>query len=201
MPTLGKTPKISNLFISDGDFNQLYTTDYQYLSNRHWTPLSVAIKASTFLSAEPNNKILDIGSGVGKFCLAGAYYHPNSFFFGIEQRKKLVESADSIKNLLALKNVSFIHANFTKLNLVKFDHFYFYNSFYENLDGTAKIDDSIAYSGELYNYYNAYLYKQLELVRQGTRLATYHAIGIEIPSSFHVVGSDEDNLLKFWIKE
>ncbi|HLA59778.1 MAG TPA: methyltransferase domain-containing protein, partial [Puia sp.] len=164
MTTIEKTPKISNWFASDDEFNQLYNIDLQYLANRHWTPTTVAKRASAFLAAEPGNKILDIGSGVGKFCLTGAYYHPDAFFFGIEQRKKLVESADYVKCLLELKNASFIHGNFTKLSLNKFDHFYFYNSFYENLDGTAKIDDSIAYSGELYNYYNAYLFKQLELV-------------------------------------
>jgi len=32
---------------------------------------------------------LDIGSGVGKFCLAGAYYKPSASFFGVEQRKDL----------------------------------------------------------------------------------------------------------------
>lgn len=201
MPALEKTRKMSTRFASDDEFNQLYTKDIQYLANRHWTPLNVAISASRFLAVEPNQKILDIGSGAGKFCLTGAYYYPNTFFYGIEQRKKLVETADAIKNLLPLKNVAFIHGNFTKLNLSRFDHFYFYNSFYENLDGTAKIDDSIAYSGELYNYYNAYLFKQLEGVRPGTRLATYHAIGIEIPSCFHIVGSDQDNLLRFLIKE
>jgi hypothetical protein len=201
MLTLEKVPEISQCFASDEDFNQLYPADLQYLANRHWTPLHVAEQASKFLAAEPNNKILDIGSGIGKFCLSGAYYQPTAFFYGIEQRKKLVESADSVKSLLKLNNSTFIHGNFTKLSLDKFDHFYFYNSFYENLAETSKIDDSIAYSGELYNYYNAYLYKQLELVRPGTRLATYHAIGIEVPACFHVVGSEQDNLLQFWIKE
>lgn len=200
MQTFEKLPKIDPWFAADEEYNQLYPADIQFLADRHWTPLKVAEKASAFLAAEPGKKILDIGSGVGKFCLSGAYYQPGSFFYGVEQRNKLVECAEAAKLLLALKNCSFIHGNFTKLSLDKFDHFYFYNAFYENLAGTAKIDDSIAYSGELYNYYNAYLFKQLELVRKGTRLATFHAIGLEIPPCFHVVGSGLDNLLQFWIK-
>ena len=38
------------------------------------------------------------------------------------------------------------HGNFTQLDFKNFDHFYFYNAFYENLAGTDKIDDSIDYS-------------------------------------------------------
>ena len=86
------------------------------------------------------------------------------------------------------------------LDLRNYDHFYFYNSFYENLVGTDKIDDSIDYTSGLYNYYNRYLYKQLEQKPTGTRLATYHSLEDEIPPSYLVVGSEFDNLLKFWIK-
>ena len=63
-----------------------------------------------------------------------------------------------------------------------------------------KIDDSIDYSGELFNYYNRYLFKQLEKKPAGTRLATFHSMEEEIPQGYHVVGSEMDNLLKFWIK-
>ena len=34
----------------------------------------------------------------------------------------------------------------------------------------------------------------------GTRLATFHSLEDEIPQSYHEVGSEFDNLLKFWIK-
>ena len=78
--------------------------------------------------------------------------------------------------------------------------FYFFNSFYENLAGTDKIDDSIDYSGELYNYYSHYLYRQLEEKPEGTRVATFHSLEDEMPRNYYEVGSEFDNLLKFWIK-
>ena len=62
-----------------------------------------------------------------------------------------------------------MNGNFTQVDFRKFDHFYFYNAFYENIAGTDKIDNSIDYSGELYNYYNRYLFKQLEQKPAGTR--------------------------------
>jgi hypothetical protein len=197
------TPQLShinNWLASDIRFNQLYPAAIQMMARRHWTPLYVARKAANFLAAENGVKVLDIGSGVGKFCLAAACYKPLSFFYGVEQRKHLVVHAGYAADVLGLNNISFIHGNFTQLELKQYDHFYFYNAFYENLADTARIDDSIDYSGELYNYYNRYLYKQLDQKPAGTRLATFHSLEDEIPRDYHVVGSDADNLLKFWIK-
>lgn len=185
---------------SDQLFNQLYPSSIGRLAKRHWTPLSVAQKAACFLAAEKEAKILDIGSGVGKFCLAAAYYKTNAFYYGVEQRRSLIDHAEGARIMLGLDNISFIHGNFTQLDFRDYDHFYFYNSFYENLAGTDRIDDSIDYSGELYNYYNRYLYKQLDQKPAGTRLVTFHSLEDEVPASYHVVQTEMDNLLKFWIK-
>jgi SAM-dependent methyltransferase len=197
--TYNKT-QTENWFSSDTRFDHLYPSSIQELAKRHWTPLNVARKAAGFLGAENNARILDIGSGVGKFCLAAAYYKPKAFYYGVEQRKSLIYKAETARQVLRLENVSFIHGNFTQLDFRNYDHFYFYNAFYENLSGTDRIDESIDYSGELYNYYNRYLYKQLELKPAGTRLAAFHSLEDEVPQSYHVVGSEFDNLLKFWIK-
>jgi len=185
---------------SDMQFDQLYPLSVQALASKHWTPLSVAKKAADFLAAENNVRILDIGSGVGKFCLSAAYHKPKAFFYGVEQRRKLISIAEAAKETLRLDNVSFLNCNFTQLAFNNYDHFYFYNPFYENLAGTSKIDDSIEYSTELFNYYNRYLFKQLDERPAGTRLATFHSLEDEVPPNYHVVGSELANLLKFWIK-
>ncbi len=200
MPLIEKKIYAEKWFSSDEQFNQLYPLSIQVLARRHWTPLGVARKVANFLATENNVRILDIGSGVGKFCLGAAYYKPRAFYYGVEQRKSLISHAENAREILHTDNVSFIHGNFTQLDLKNFDHFYFYNAFYENLAGTDKIDDSIDYSGELYNYYNRYLFKQLEQKPGGTRLATFHSLEDEIPQSYHEVNSEFDNLLKFWIK-
>jgi hypothetical protein len=99
-----------------------------------------------------------------------------------------------------LKNISFICSNITKIDFEEYDHFYFYNSFYENIDGTLKIDYKIEYSEELYDVYNRYLYKQLDKKPSGTRLVTYHSFGSEIPREYEIVNTDYEDYLKFWIK-
>ncbi|MBS1918172.1 MAG: class I SAM-dependent methyltransferase [Bacteroidetes bacterium] len=188
-------------FRSDDRFNSLYPSSIQELAKRHWTPLRMAKKAAGFLAdGTAGQRILDIGSGVGKFCLVAAYYFPKVYWYGIEQRKQLTTYADAAKNYLQLENAFFNHGNFTQLNFKNFDHFYFFNSFYENLDDSDKIDDSIAYSEELYIYYNRYLSLQLEMRPTGTKIATLHSYGEVIPSCYKEVGSEFTDELKFWIK-
>jgi hypothetical protein len=200
MPLLEKKIRLENIFKSDENFDQLYPLRIQVLARKHWTPLRVAKKVTAFLAAENNVRILDIGSGVGKFCLTGAYFKPKAFYYGVEQRRSLINDAEAAREILCLDNVSFIHRNFTQLDFRNYDHFYFFNSFYENLIGTYKIDETIDYSDELYNYYNRYLYNQLAQKQAGTRLATYHTLEDHIPPSYHIVMSEMDDLLRFWIK-
>ena len=191
---------MKNWFASDKIFNSLYPKPIQDVAEKHWTPLEVAKKAAAFLATSPDVKILDVGSGSGKFCLTAAHYHPLTFFYGIEQRGNLVDLSTDLAEKLELANVSFICNNIANIDFDRFDHFYFYNSFYENITGTQKIDSSVKYSEELYNYYNRYLHKQLDKKPAGTRLVTYHSFGIETPSGYEIVHTDYNEFLKFWVK-
>ena len=197
---INTTTDIENWYSSDAALDRMYPPAIQKLAQQHFTNVAVAKRAAEFLAAEPGMRILDIGSGTGKFCLTAAHHHPSAFFYGIEQRRNLVAIANEVQQAVGITNVKFICGNFTQLDFSRYNHFYFYNSFYENLNGTSKIDNSIDYSAELYYYYNRYLYKQLEQKPEGTRLATYHSLEDEIPPSYHVVKTEMNDLLKFWIK-
>lgn len=201
MKSTAKTPlHLENIFSTDTKLNHLYPEPIRSLARMHWSPLYIAQKVVSYLAFNDHVKVLDIGSGVGKFCFTGAFYKPSVAFFGVEQRKNLVEHAETARKKLGLQNVHFIHRNFTQLDLNEYDHFYFYNSFFENLDGTDKIDNEIVYSNELYNYYSIYLYNQLEKMPLGTRVATYCSWGDEIPPGYRLAETHFNNLLKFWIK-
>jgi SAM-dependent methyltransferase len=193
LPT--KTPSGEGL-----DLSPLYPDAIRQLDNLHWSPLRVIQLATQFLAAEKDTRILDIGSGSGKFCLTGSSLRPNALFYGVEQRKNLVDQANAIRDLLDRPRVRFIHNNFTQLDFKTFDSFYFYNSFFENLPGTEKIDDSIDYSTDLYHYYSKYLSMQLDRMPRGTRVATYCSWDDEIPLGYRLKESHIEGLLKLWIK-
>ena len=187
-------------FDADAQFHSLYPAAIRQLAVRHWTPLHVTRRVVQYLTPLGNENVLDIGSGVGKFCLAAAHAAPSACFFGVEQRKDLVEHSETARKALGLSNARFMHGNFTQLDLKLFDHFYFYNSFYENLIDTDKIDDSIAYSVELYNYYSRQLYNKLKEMPSRTRIVTFHSLEDEMPPGYHLVEAQMDGLLKCWIK-
>jgi SAM-dependent methyltransferase len=188
-------------YTTDAAFDWLYPEKIQQLSKHHWTPIGVAVKAAKFLAMGPGKRILDIGSGVGKFSLIGAHYYPDALFFGVEQRKELHDYAQAAKEYTKTGNVEFIHGNFTQAGLAAYDHFYFYNAFFENIDTENSIDQQIEYSTGLYSYYSRYLYKELENKSSGTRLVTFHSLGDEVPSSYQLVDASLDLLLKMWVKE
>ncbi len=189
-----------NTFTDNLKFNGLFPDYIQRKAPTHWTPLDVALCAAEFLATSANERVLDIGSGIGKFCLVAGYHKPQAKFYGVEQRKSLIDYAIDVGKRFGLSNVRFIHGNFTELDFRQFDNFYFFNAFYENLKGTQKIDHTIEHSLALFNYYNRYLFQQLEQKPVGTRIATYHSLEDEIPPCYYVVKTHFEGLLKFWVK-
>lgn len=201
MPPTSSSHCLDDWFDTEERFCRLYPHHIQRLNDIHWTPLAVTRKALRFLKTKPGDKILDIGSGVGKFCLAGAYYKPRASFYGIEQRSSLIEHATRAKERLGFSNVRFLQGDFTRLDFKEFHHFYFFNSFGENLTDVAKIDKRIDYSVELYFYYSNFLRSKLETMPDGTRFVSYCSGDDEVPLSYSLVHTHCNGLLKFWMKQ
>ncbi len=188
-----------NIEIADEDFNGIYPESIQQLAKRHWTPVEVAKQAAEFLATFPGAKILDIGSGAGKFCLVGAS-STHGKFIGIEQRKNLVDLSIEIATSRHLKNVQFIHANITEINFSDYNAFYFYNSFQENLEPDACIDTSISTEPIYYRHYSDYVSSELAKKPIGTRLVTYWSSLSEVPSNYKLQYATFEGRLKFWEK-
>ena len=193
-------PVNSALFDNDAAFDKLYPEHIQNLSRMHWTPVSIARKASNFL-AIPDARVLDIGSGVGKFCLTAGFYHPETTFYGIEHREALHRFAEVAKDEINLPNVHLLQGNLTELDFSGFDHFYFYNPFFENIDHDSRIDYAVKISFELYYRYSRLIYEMLDKKPPETRLATFHATDSQVPKKYKLVNNLHSGTLRMWIKE
>ena len=185
---------------SDLAFDAIYPKAYQQQSARHFTPVKVAVKAANLLVKGPNAKVLDIGSGVGKFCCIGASIS-NAQFYGVEKRKTLTNLSNKIKRLYKLKNAHFMNADFTELDFSNFNGIYFFNSFQEQLDETCVLDETSKVSLKEYRQYHEALMKKLEECKSGTRLVTYYTFKNKIPAAYEFISADKTGLLKFYIKK
>lgn len=188
-----------NIEIEDSVFNTLYSTRIRRLAERHWTPVAIARIAADYLVDKPNKKVLDIGAGVGKFCLVGAA-STKGIFYGVEQRASLIKLSKKIAEKHNVENVEFIHSNITDISFSDYDAFYFYNSFFENVDTSCPIDKIVVPENELFLTYSNYVRDQLAKAPKYTRLVTYWSTWEEIPESFNLEHSELNGVLNFWRK-
>jgi len=189
-----------NIPLKDDEFDKIYPSDIRLLSQRHFTPIEVAKKAAVWLNDfEEPRKILDVGCGVGKFCfVAGSLTQHN--FTGVDYREKYIHLCKRINKNFGLKNINFLHQNILDVNFKDFNAFYFFNSFLEQIDETAKLDQDYETSPLLYNIYENHLRNQFLSMPAGTAIITYHALSTQIPQNYQLVKSCFGGLLKLWNK-
>jgi hypothetical protein len=145
------------------------------------------------------SRVLDIGSGVGKFCMVGACC-TDGYFVGVEKRDYFVEISKKIAKSYNIKNVNFINSNITEINYSSYDGFYFFNSFYENIALSGHIDQEGVGDLHLYKRYSAYTYNQFYSLLNGARLVAYCTDSEIVPTSFQLVYCLQGGLIKFWQK-
>jgi SAM-dependent methyltransferase len=190
----------SGIEVTDTDFDAIYTSRIKKISKMHFTPVEVAKTAANYLVTKPGTKVLDVGSGAGKFCMVGATC-TNGHFTGVEQRQSLFQLSDLLSKGHRLSNTRFLHANITEIDFCAFDAVYFFNSFYENIFPKDPIDRSVEMDKYLYTFYTEYLSQQLGKMPIGTRLATYFTYAYEVPTQYYELQSMcFDTKLKLWEK-
>ena len=185
--------------VFDKDFNLIYPKYIQKVADIHFSPVKIAKLAAFYLMDKKGTKILDIGSGAGKFCMIGSAC-TEGVFVGIEQRPKLSRLAQKLSKRYNLTNVTFINANIKNVSFQDFDAFYMFNSFYENISVMGAIDNTVDLNRELYKEYSIYVREQLDMLPVGTRLVTYYSFLTEIPDSYEVQFAIIDEKLKMWEK-
>jgi len=185
--------------IEDLEFDRIYPPNVRKLTFAHWSPVEVSRLAADYLVTLAETRVLDIGSGAGKFCIIGALTG-DGHFIGVEQRQTLVKLSKSICKRFEILNTEFFHANIVHIDFLEYDAFYIYNPFQENLYPARKMDGKITCSKEHYLKYTKYVKGELAKTPVGTRLVTYWYAQDEIPKSFEIENSHFGGKLLFWQK-
>ncbi len=170
--------------LPDREFDEVYPKWARSLSRTHWTPVDVATRAAAFLTERTQGgkaaRVLDVGSGVGKFCLVGALT-TEGIFTGAELRPRLCGLAAEVARRYGVKRCTFTLEDAFALDWQRFDGFYLYNPFAEHLPGSPVIDEDLERTPDRFHKYVSAVEERLETLPVGARLATYHGFGGRMP--------------------
>lgn len=188
--------------VADGDFDRIYPTRIRLRSSQFWTPVEVAQRAAAMLVNRRGMRVLDVGSGVGKFCLVGALTS-GGLFTGVEQRGELAELAGAIARAYGVGRATYVSGDMRDVDWDQFDGFYFFNPFAENyFIGADRFDDSVELTPQRFDRDLRFVVAQLALASVGTRVVTYHGIGRGLPPGYVRLGQElaGTDILELWVK-
>ena len=165
-----------SIAVPDPAFDAVYPCWAQEASSRFWTPVHVAVDAADALRRAGARRVLDVGSGVGKFSLITALV-TGLEVTGVEHRPHLVASARRAAERYRA-SVQFVCARIEQIDPRSFDAFYLYNPFEENLVAASeRLDDSVVLSSERFR-------SDVALVERWLAETNEHFRGADIDSSF-----------------
>jgi SAM-dependent methyltransferase len=187
------------------DFDRVYPDWVRCQSERHWTPVEVATRAANLLVTSACTRVLDVGSGAGKFCITSALTTQHRHFHGVEQRADLVEVArEAARQYGVERRVHFVHGNIMSIDWREFNAFYFYNPFSEPIDAPLNaVEGTIELGAHLRKRYIHFTIAQLAAAPVGTRVVTFYGFGGSFPPSYRCVRREVrgTDFLELWIKQ
>lgn len=202
-PTAISNALQAGIGLSDRAFDRFLPHQLRLVSPQHWTPLKVAVRVAEWLNSTGVTRVVDIGSGAGKFCVAAALTTRCSFV-GVEQRSRLVDAARALASTFGVDDrVEFVHATLSRHTVPPADAYYFFNPFGENLfDSDEHLDDDVELSPERFARDIALTKELLIRAPVGTYVIKYNGFGGRMPGSYQPVSValDMPNALRMWRK-
>lgn len=189
--------------VDDETFDTLLISDTSKVRSRSfWTPVAAAQKASALFKEAGSQRILDVGSGSGKFCSIASLTLDHRVW-GLERRGTLVLEARTLAQSLGAE-VVIIEGTLETIDPRRFDGFYFFNPF-----GEYVADDDDRYDQDFPRSFKAYvrdarrIEKWMRAAPVGTAMITHHGLGGRIPASFAVRATERfgKGIMRLWVKE
>lgn len=171
--------------MSDVDFDALLPSSTHRFAPRYWTPVDVARRTARIFNGLGARRILDVGSGPGKFCVVAAACAPRLSLVGVEHRPHLVAVARLLGQKLGAERVAFQLGDATRVRWSEFDGFYVFNSFAENRFAVEdQFDRTVELSRRRCIADLLRVERCLAAAPVGALLVTYHGLGGPIPGSY-----------------
>ncbi len=189
-------------YVDDESFDRIYPAAVRACSRRHWTPLRAIVRALEMVGADEETRVVDVGSGAGKFCLVGALVS-KATFVGLEQREGLVDVAQAVAREYGVERATYVHAEAEKVDWSGFDACYFYNPFGEfDLALEERIALDARFTPERHRHLLRAVRARLYLAPAGTRVVTYHGLGTRMPPGYRCIEVDEHRggALECWVR-
>lgn len=190
--------------MTDIELDELLPLEVRRVSRLYWTSVAVARRAALILEELAVRRVLDLGSGPGKFCVAAAVRAPGIEFFGVEHRPQLVDAARLLAAKVGTPNVTFAVGDATQISWAEYDAIYAFNSFAENdFEPENQFDRTVELSRARHIAELRRVARRLALAPVGTVLLTYHGLTGPIPRSYELVHVEEAGCgwLRAWRKE
>lgn len=193
------TPQILS---SDGEFDRAYDKQIRDLSQQHWTPVRVAGRVAHLLTCAGATRILDVGSGAGKFCIVGAL-STDAEFVGVERRGYLVDVAKQTARRFGADRATFVHASAESFAFEGFNGVYLYNPFYEQISRfLTQIDGGIERSPLIYRHFVRSTMNKLAAMAPPVAVVTFNGFGGPMPPEYDFRGDEPagNDQLELWVK-
>jgi SAM-dependent methyltransferase len=189
--------------VPDQAFDAWLPNQWRHHSSVYWTRVAVATQVARWLAERSVRRVLDVGSGVGKFCVVGALAS-GARFEGVEHRPHLVEAARHLAARFGVEGqTSFGCQTLEALDTDLFGALYFYNPFEENMLLPSHWIDRAVELG-LAQFRRDTLAAELLLhrLRVGTYLVTCAGYGGRLPDCFELetCATAGRSLLRLWRK-
>jgi len=177
--------------VDDRAFDEVFPFAARSPSSVYWTPVEVAVRAAKLLVEKPGMTILDIGAGVGKFCIIAAAA-VRAHVRGIEHRPHLVEIARQAALKVGVAP-SFDGGTLDEQDASQIDGIYLFNPFAENLcSAVDRLDETVELSEDRFWRDISATERLLERARIGTRVVIYCGFGGNMPDGY---------VLELWVKQ